>query len=211
MTSGETAKRPAPLLTVRRRRDGQILTQITLPRGRPFVVGRDTDCDLEVVRDDRTLSRHHVELEVLPGDVVAFRDLDSTNGTHLNGIETRTGTLGSGADLLRVGQYELSVFRRQSGPPTTQEDRETLDIRPTGSDVLDATAGAVRQLAIRYGDELEHLQAKYLDGELSRLLGCPSRTVHWRLARLAERYGLPEQRGTGRIKAIADHIAQRGR
>lgn len=47
-----------------------------------FMVGRASDCAL-AIRDDKTLSRHHMMLEINQGNV-SLRDLGSLNGTRVN-------------------------------------------------------------------------------------------------------------------------------
>ncbi|MBK6516209.1 MAG: sigma 54-dependent Fis family transcriptional regulator [Polyangiaceae bacterium] len=64
------------------------------------VVGSAADCDLVVT--DRTVSRRHVELEVVP-EGVAVRDLGSRNGTFYLGQRVQSMVLGAGGRVL-VGQ-----------------------------------------------------------------------------------------------------------
>jgi len=47
-----------------------------------FMVGRSSDCNI-AIRDDKTLSRHHMMLEINQGNVL-LRDLGSLNGTKVN-------------------------------------------------------------------------------------------------------------------------------
>jgi pSer/pThr/pTyr-binding forkhead associated (FHA) protein len=55
---------------------------------RPLVVGRATDC--AVVLDSNRASRRHCE--VAPdGEGCALRDLGSSNGTRVNGVEVGAG------------------------------------------------------------------------------------------------------------------------
>ncbi len=57
-------------------------TSYELRDGVPLIVGRAPTCDLPVV--DPTISRRHAEL-VSDGFAVTLRDLDSSNGTYVNG------------------------------------------------------------------------------------------------------------------------------
>ncbi|WP_408651754.1 FtsK/SpoIIIE domain-containing protein [Jatrophihabitans sp.] len=86
---------------------------IALPRGR-YLIGRT--CQADVGLDDPDVSRRHAELWVdLRG--ISVRDLDSTNGTWLNGTpvgsEARPVELG---DVLTVGGSRLCV-QAASDPP----------------------------------------------------------------------------------------------
>jgi len=53
---------------------------------RTCMVGRETDCDISLPADHahREVSRHHCLLDIKPPHV-RVRDLDSTNGTYVNG------------------------------------------------------------------------------------------------------------------------------
>ncbi len=70
-----------------------------------IVVGRDPACDLVLV--DPRVSRRHLEI-VSDGAAFRFRDLDSSNGTIVNGAPAAQGELGLG-DLLLLGDSELTV------------------------------------------------------------------------------------------------------
>ncbi len=72
------------------------------------VVGRGADADLRLA--DTGVSRAHAELR-LDGDTVRVVDLQSTNGTMLNGRRVRIATLTDG-DRLDLGSTSL-VFRSE--------------------------------------------------------------------------------------------------
>ncbi len=89
------------------------LPELELPSGErlqvtgPVVIGRGADCD--VVIPDSEASRRHVEIQV-NGDAYLINDLESRNGTTLNGARlTRPQPLKDG-DVVRIGQTTL-VFR----------------------------------------------------------------------------------------------------
>lgn len=73
--------------------------------GDEFVLGRDDAADLQVL--DTRASRRHASLKVLPGGNAELRDLDSSNGTLLNGAPVRSAVL-SGNEKIRIGDTELS-------------------------------------------------------------------------------------------------------
>lgn len=70
-----------------------------------LLVGRHLDCD--VVVDDRTVSRRHARLRFRDGHWV-LRDLDSTNGTRVNGTSVVRCRLLPG-DELTLGDAVLLV------------------------------------------------------------------------------------------------------
>jgi ABC transport system ATP-binding/permease protein len=71
-------------------------------------VGRSTGADFIV--EAPLVSRVHCRLTVLPDGGLEVRDLDSTNGTFVNGERVQTAKVTSG-DRLGVGRMELVVLR----------------------------------------------------------------------------------------------------
>jgi pSer/pThr/pTyr-binding forkhead associated (FHA) protein len=71
-------------------------------------IGRSTGADFIV--DAALVSRVHCRLSALPTGELEVRDLDSTNGTFVNGARVATARLSSG-DRLKVGRVELVATR----------------------------------------------------------------------------------------------------
>ena len=71
-------------------------------------VGRATGADFIV--NAPLISRAHCRLTALADGSLEVRDLDSTNGTFINGERIQTGRLTSG-DRLGVGHVELVALR----------------------------------------------------------------------------------------------------
>ena len=71
-------------------------------------IGRATGADFIV--DAALVSRVHCRLTALPDGELEVRDLESTNGTFVNGQRVETARLASG-DRLRVGRVELVALR----------------------------------------------------------------------------------------------------
>ncbi|MHB8463319.1 MAG: FhaA domain-containing protein [Acidimicrobiales bacterium] len=91
-------------------REGGQVAGVVLPDGSravigddPVTVGRASECD--VVLADPTVSKRHLELRRRGGDVVLI-DLDSTNGTRINGAVVRERVLADG-DNIHVGAAVL--------------------------------------------------------------------------------------------------------
>jgi pSer/pThr/pTyr-binding forkhead associated (FHA) protein len=80
-------------------------TQIT---GGVIQIGRAPSC--EIVLDDRNVSRRHAEIR-RRGPVVVLIDLDSTNGTIVNGRRVREHPLADG-DRITMGNSRLTFERR---------------------------------------------------------------------------------------------------
>lgn len=77
------------------------------------VVGRGDQCD--VIIDSSQVSRKHCLLEVWE-DNIKVKDLDSSNGTFINGVPIKDGFLRSG-DQLRLGNYRLLLHKEQKKAP----------------------------------------------------------------------------------------------
>jgi hypothetical protein len=73
--------------------------------GRTIRVGRGTDNEI-VVLDER-VSRHHGRFTARHG-VLVYTDLDSTNGSLVNGTRVREAGLGAG-DVVRLGRTTLTI------------------------------------------------------------------------------------------------------
>lgn len=98
----------------------------------PIVVGRD--CAGEVLRDTE-VSREHLRIVPTPTSVSVV-DLDSSNGTTLNGV-TLTGRAElSTGDVVRLGRSEIIVLStplargiEQSAPPEPDVDATRVNVR----------------------------------------------------------------------------------
>lgn len=92
---------------VRRAWQTSRLPRLVLPRDdRVFVIGRSPDCDL--VLRDMTVSSRHAELRRVAGNWL-LADLDSTNGTHINGWRAGEGFTVRPGDWVRFGRVRFRV------------------------------------------------------------------------------------------------------
>ena len=76
--------------------------------GSARTIGRAIGADFIV--DAALVSRVHCRLTVLPEGELEVRDLESTNGTFVNGTRIETARLSPG-DRLQVGRVELVALR----------------------------------------------------------------------------------------------------
>ena len=72
------------------------------------MIGRSKDCDVPLA--DGNVSRRHAELGRSEEGFV-LRDLDSTNGTMVNGRRIRSATIGAG-DEITIGMSTLRIEQR---------------------------------------------------------------------------------------------------
>lgn len=83
------------------------MPRLALPRGdRAFVIGRAPDCDLALANS--TVSWRHAELRPSAGGWMLV-DLDSTNGTHVNGWRAGPGFRVRGGDWVRFGSARFRI------------------------------------------------------------------------------------------------------
>jgi hypothetical protein len=71
-----------------------------------LVVGRDASCELVLL--DPRVSRRHLALDVTSDGTITYRDLDSSNGTYVNGRRAAEGILRCG-DVVLLGDSEFVV------------------------------------------------------------------------------------------------------
>jgi len=84
----------------------------------PFVAGRDSDLS-QIVLADSQCSRAHCKFSESPGGL-AIEDLDSRNGTWLNGNRIDKGIL-KPRDVLRLGGTEITI--EEPAPPDPLEGK----------------------------------------------------------------------------------------
>lgn len=120
-------------------------TAVELPDDGSFVLGRQRGSDL-VVRDSRA-SRRHAELTWLREDRWRLRDLESVNGTYVDGLRVEEAELQGGEDV-KIGDVVISVTRR--GPDQiAPTPRERTNKTPAGKTEMApqlATQSMVRRL-----------------------------------------------------------------
>ena len=88
--------------------DGEPEKTFRILPGGVRTLGRATGADFSL--DGALVSRVHCRLSALPGGGLELRDLDSTNGTFVNGKRIQTAQLESG-DRIQVGRVELVAVR----------------------------------------------------------------------------------------------------
>ena len=88
--------------------DGEPEKTFRILSGAIRTIGRATGADFIV--DAPLVSRVHCRLTALPGGDLEVRDLNSTNGTFVNGERIENAVLASG-DRIQVGRVELVALR----------------------------------------------------------------------------------------------------
>jgi len=96
--------------------------KITLEEGKVLTMGRSTTADVAI--DDHKVSRIHCQIEVV-GDKCSVADLNSTNGTFVNGKRITEQTLRHN-DHLAIGTTSFIVKQE---PPPSQPEKKKGEVR----------------------------------------------------------------------------------
>ncbi len=108
-------------------------------------IGRSADCDL-VITDDERVSRRHARI-VLDGGTAVVHDLDSANGTFVDGERIKSPRMLHGGEVIRVGTKHFQVGAGVSPPrqvaDTDPEVPSKRSVRPSyepvDTDISDLT------------------------------------------------------------------------
>jgi len=73
-----------------------------------LVIGRDVNCDINI--SDRQVSRFHAKLEISKDRQVRIVDLDSKNGTYVNGERLNTPCVLGDGDAIKIALIQELVF-----------------------------------------------------------------------------------------------------
>lgn len=170
--------------------------------GARTVVGRSPEA--EVTLEDEAVSWNHLEIE-RKGDVLMATDLDSRNGTALNGEPLDRPRRLRDGDTLIVGSHRLEV--------------KTGDITPVGATVAAAepavalneeeraTAAA---LVAPYRSEGAFAGRPATRAEIAAELHVSERTAQRRLDTLAAKLEVPGDAGRDRPRQIAARVIELG-
>lgn len=93
-----------PVLVVR---EGQLAGQRWTIDSEEFVIGRGSDCN--IILPERQVSRHHVRITHENGRYI-LHDLNSKNGTHLNGVQVQEKARLQDGDEIQIALAVKLVF-----------------------------------------------------------------------------------------------------
>jgi len=124
--------------------------EISLPKGE-IVVGRRKGCHIRL--SDARVSRQHCKI-TFDGTTAVIEDLDSANGTLVNGAKVKQAALKPG-DLAQVGGIMFSVVSETAEVP---DEAVAVMGRPPGGPVSseqESVAGAMAAMAQAEGEGAE--------------------------------------------------------
>jgi predicted component of type VI protein secretion system len=176
------------------------------PRSYPLadrtVIGRDPEADIPV--DDEAVSWNHLEIENR-GGVLMATDLDSRNGTALNGEPLDRSRRLRDGDTLTVGGHRLEVSDAMPGRggATVPASAPSVGL----SEEERATAAA---LVAPYRSEGAFAGRPATRAELAEALHVSERTAQRRLDALAAKLDVPGDAGRERPRLIAARVIELG-
>jgi pSer/pThr/pTyr-binding forkhead associated (FHA) protein len=124
--------------------DGQILAEYNMNKER-YTIGRLPDNDIRI--DNPAVSGHHSLIINILNDSF-LEDLNSTNGTYVNGKLIKKHAMQHG-DVITVGHHQLRFVDSQDGETEQDEFEKTMVITPStqGEDRIRRVSAAVDQAA----------------------------------------------------------------
>jgi len=165
-------------------------------------IGRDPEADICI--DDEAVSWNHLEIESR-GGVLMATDLDSSNGTTLNGEPLDRPRRVRDGDVLVVGGRRLEVSDpipgRGGGTVAVTEPAQALNEEER------ATAAA---LVAPYRSEGAFAGRPATRAELAEALHVSERTAQRRLDALAAKLDIPGEAGRERPRLIAARVIELG-
>lgn len=137
--------------------DGQVLAEYNMSKER-YTVGRLPDNDVRI--DNPAVSGHHSLIINILNDSF-LEDLNSTNGTYVNGKLIKKHALQHG-DVITIGHHQLR-FSDQHTSDTEQDEFEKTMVIPAGQQSADQLAAAERAAAVAASAEAKAEQAERND------------------------------------------------
>jgi predicted component of type VI protein secretion system len=174
---------------------------VPLEAGRT-VVGRDPGADLTI--DDERVSWQHLEIESR-GGVLMATDLDSRNGTLLNGEPLDRPRRLRDRDTLIVGGQRLEV-----SDPVSREAGETVAAMAPGVALSEEERATAAALVAPYRSEGAFAGRPATRAEIAEALHVSERTAQRRLDALAAKLGVPGHAGRERPRLIAARVIELG-
>ena len=116
--------------------DNQVLAEYNMTKER-YTIGRLPDNDVRI--DNPAVSGHHSLIINILNDSF-LEDLNSTNGTYVNGKLIKKHALQHG-DVITIGHHQLR-FSDQQAPEAEQDEFEKTMVIPTGQQNADQLARA---------------------------------------------------------------------
>ncbi|HEY8083393.1 MAG TPA: FHA domain-containing protein [Solirubrobacterales bacterium] len=166
------------------------------------VVGRDPDADICI--DDEAVSWNHLEIESR-GGVLMATDLDSSNGTALNGEPLDRARRLRDGDVLTIGSHRLEVSDKLPG-----RGGETVAAFAPSVALTEEERATAAALVAPYRSEGAFAGRPATRAEIAEALHVSERTAQRRLDALAVKLDVPGDAGRERPRLIAARVIELG-
>jgi len=166
------------------------------------IVGRSPEADLHL--DDEAVSWNHLEIE-RRGEVLIATDLDSSNGTVVNGEPLERPRRLRDGDTLIVGGHRLEV---SLGP--TPAGGETVPAQGPSVALNEEERATATALVAPYRSEGAFAGRPATRAEIATALQVSERTAQRRLDALAAKLGIAGESGRERPRLIAARVIELG-
>jgi pSer/pThr/pTyr-binding forkhead associated (FHA) protein len=167
------------------------------------VVGRDPDADIHI--EDEAVSWNHLEIESR-GGVLMATDLDSRNGSALNGEPLDRPRRLRDGDTLLIGGNRLEV----SIPAGAAEIGATVAASQPSVALTEEERATATALVAPYRSEGAFAGRPATRAELAEALHVSERTAQRRLDALAAKLDVPGDAGRERPRLIAARVIELG-
>ena len=174
---------------------------VPLPEGRT-VVGRDPDADLCI--EDEAISWNHLEIESR-GGVLMATDLDSRNGTALNGEPLDRPRRLRDGDSLMLGRHRLEV-----SDPIPGRAGATVPAASPAVELTEEERSTATALVAPYRSEGAFAGRPATRAEIADTLHVSERTAQRRLDALAAKLDVSGEAGRDRPRQIAARVIELG-
>jgi predicted component of type VI protein secretion system len=176
------------------------------PRSFPLpgrmTVGRDPEADVCI--DDEAVSWNHLEIESR-GGVLMATDLDSRNGTALNGEPLDRPRRLRDGDVLTVGDYRLEV-----SDPVPGRAGATVAASEPSVELSEEERATAAALVAPYRSAGAFAGRPATRAEIAEALHVSERTAQRRLDALAAKLDVPGGAGRDRPRLIAARVIELG-
>ena len=142
--------------------NGGVVSKLQLDK-ETITIGRKKDNDIHL--DNLAVSSHHAKILTILNDSF-IEDMNSTNGTYLNGSLIKKNALSNG-DVIKIGKHEIKYLNTNTG--SDEDFEKTMIINPDsdgmqeteGSKEIDKSVGAiVAEIASSDSGKSSHQNAK---------------------------------------------------
>jgi len=174
----------------------------SFPLGERTTVGRDPEAEIGI--DDEAVSWRHLEIENR-GGVLMATDLDSRNGTALNGAPLDRPRRLRDGDVLTVAEYRLEVSDGLAG-----RAGGTAAVGGSGVELSEEERATATALVAPYRSEGAFAGRPATRAELAEALHVSERTAQRRLDALAAKLGVPGDAGRERPRLVAARVIELG-